>query len=133
MNLFAGKVIQGEKLGRQIGFPTANIDGKQFSKIKPQPQWGVYAGLVLLPNQLIYPAGIVIGPADTKGEPKLEAHLIGFFGDLYDQNIGFLIIKFLRPYQSFSSLIVLKKQIKKDLAATKKIIKPYLEHYVTTH
>ena len=74
--IISGKVIKGKGIGKKLGFPTVNI--KLIEKIES----GVYAGFVRFGNK-DYIAGIFVGP-DKK---LIEAHLIGFSGDLYGKEI----------------------------------------------
>ena len=62
-----------------------------------------------------FKSGIVIGPLDKKGLPKIEAHLIGFKGNLYKKNVTLEIRKFLRKFKKFKNESELIKQIGKDL------------------
>src|SRR3989338_4629151 len=79
-----GKVIKGDGYGKTIGFPTINLDRIDFLSLKDKPEFGVYAGTARfldkagLPTGALAKAGIVIGPLDKKGLPKIEAHLIGY-------------------------------------------------------
>jgi len=121
MILLAGKVIRGEAYGRNIGFPTANIDRRQYAREKHSVKFGVYAGYAILPSGKKYKAGIVIGPLDSKQLPKLEAHIINFKGILYDKKLTLILKTFLRPFKRFPSEMALKKQITKDVARIKKL------------
>lgn len=112
--LISGKVVKGDKYGRKIGFPTANLDRRQFSKLVTKPRFGVYAGIVQFGNKY-YKAGIVIGPLDNKGLPKIEAHLLNFKGNLYGKKLILNLNKFIRPYKKFKSEKELISQIGKDL------------------
>jgi len=109
-----GKVIKGDGYGKKIGFPTLNIDRKNFLSFKKKPTFGVYSGAVTL-NQKIYKAGIVIGPLDKKELPKIEAHLIGYKGDAYGKIVVLEIGKFIRKFKKFKSEKELVAQIKKDI------------------
>lgn len=117
---YKGKVLHGDGYGRQIGFPTANLDRRQWARQRWKVQHGIYAGKVILSSGKEYFAGVVIGPVDKKGLPKVEAHLIGYKGNLYEQTLIFQFIKFIRPFHNFPNTDSLKKQISKDL---KEIIK----------
>lgn len=112
---FRGKVIRGDNFGKKLGFPTANIDRRDFNKLKIKPKFGVYSGKVILPNVINKKAGLVIGPLDKKGLPKLEAFILNFEGNLYGKEITFILEKFLRPYKTFSNIEKLIEQIKKDI------------------
>lgn len=74
----------------------------------------MYAGKVKLSGR-IYGAGIIIGPLNKKGLPKIEAHLIGFSGSAYGKTAIFEIKKFIRKFKKFKSEKELIVQIKKDL------------------
>ncbi len=110
-----GKVIKGEGYGRKINFPTINLDRKHFSKMKEKPAFGVYAGQAFLSSKS-YKAGIIIGPLDKKGLPKIEAHLIDFKGNLYGKKVTLEVGKFIRKFKKFKTEKELIAQIKKDLA-----------------
>ncbi len=110
-----GKVIEGQKLGRQIGFPTANL---QLPSDKFLPKKGVYQVSVNLENNLqhSFKAVMNIGDRPTIGglNTTVEVHLLNWAGDLYDQLLTVKLEKFLRCEQKFSSLDELKKQITID-------------------
>jgi riboflavin kinase/FMN adenylyltransferase len=112
--IIKGRVIRGDGYGKQIGFPTLNIDRKDFIKNKINLNFGVYSGLATL-NKKIYRAGIVIGPLDKKKLPKIEAHLLGYSGDVYGRQVVLEIGKFIRKYKKFKTESELIKQIGKDL------------------
>ncbi len=103
-NRIKGKVIRGKQRGRELDFPTANIAFEK--KIKS----GIYAGLVRIDGRK-YKAGIFVGP----GGKLLEAHLIGFSGDLYGEEIEVEIGKKLRDVIKFSDNEGLKRQVRKDI------------------
>ncbi len=116
-----GRVIKGQGYGKKIGFPTANIDRKEYLKKKLDIPFGVYAGLVALGSR-VYKAGLVIGPKDEKGLPKLEAHLIGHTSDIYGKHLVFRLERFLHRFKKYKSEIELKKQIAKDISIIKRIL-----------
>lgn len=137
--IISGRVIKGDQYGRVLGFPTANLDRRSYSRIKQKVKFGVYAGFVMI-NALDgalqgdplksaikgkYPAAIVIGPLDKHQLPKLETHLIGFKGNLYGKYLHVHLNKYIRPFKKFKTEAGLIKQIKKDI---KKIIKIYGKH-----
>jgi len=150
--IISGKVIHGEHYGRELGFPTANLDRRSFSRRKMKIRLGVYGGYAILPfrpersgveksvikenrslrspsdafglgrDGIIYKAAIVIGPLDNHHLPKIEAHLIGFDGNLYGKRLRLSLVKYLRPFKKFNNEAELKKQIKKDIKEIKKLI-----------
>ncbi len=110
----SGRVIHGDGYGIKLGFPTANLDRIEFLKLKKRPRLGVYAGKFIL-NGKKYRAGIVIGPIDKRGLPKIESHLIGFKGNIYGKKATVQIEKFLRVFKKFKTKEELLAQIRKDL------------------
>jgi riboflavin kinase / FMN adenylyltransferase len=121
-----GKVIQGDKYGRKLGFPTANLDRREFIRRKLKVKLGVYGGCAVLlhPSHLTfdpkpYKAAIVIGPIDKTGRPKIEAHLISFKGNLYGKKLSLTLIKYLRPFKKFKNEQNLKFKIKRDIERIK--------------
>lgn len=119
-----GRVIRGARIGKRLGFPTANLDRKIDRKIKLRIHHGVYAGIAaILPRNKTYRAGIVIGPLDKKGLPKIEAHLLNFSGNLYGKRIRLAATRYLRRYKFFKKEEALKKAIANDLKAIRLAIK----------
>tara|TARA_B100001057_G_scaffold123165_1_gene122010 strand:+ start:944 stop:1873 length:930 start_codon:yes stop_codon:yes gene_type:complete len=115
-----GKVIKGRQLGKKIGFPTANIDIKDYIAAKP----GVYAVKVKKENSLKYVKGIAnLGYRPTFNQKKilLEVHLFNFSENLYNKYLTVNFLKFIRKEKKFKNIDQLKKQIKKDLQKAKKI------------
>lgn len=114
--IIEGKVVKGEGYGKRLGFPTANLDRKQFVKDKMKLPLGVYAGVVFLHHLgKIRKAAIVIGPLDKKKLPKIEVHILGFKGRLYGKKLTLYLYKFLRPFEIFKTERLLIAQIKKDI------------------
>jgi riboflavin kinase/FMN adenylyltransferase len=120
MTAISGKVISGARYGRQIGFPTANIDRRYYSRRKLKVKLGIYAGIAEVLAQR-FKAGIVIGPLDHRHLPKIEAHLIGFAGNLYGKKITIRLQKYLRPFKKFKNVEQLKKQIAADIKRISKL------------
>ncbi len=115
-----GEVVHGHKLGRELGFPTANIDPHNDDKIRPEN--GVYAGIATLSNGITYPTMINLGYRPTVDNTKkitFEAHLIGFEGDLYGQIISLDFIERIRDERKMNSLEELKEQLLRDCQAAK--------------
>ncbi|MEZ6124212.1 MAG: bifunctional riboflavin kinase/FAD synthetase [Planctomycetaceae bacterium] len=110
----AGTVTHGAGRGRLLSFPTANLE--QIDVLIPSD--GVYAGACRI-RQACYPVAVHIGhnPTFEDGARKVECHLIGFTGDLYDQRLEVEFLKELRPLQKFSGPEQLSHQIHADIAA----------------
>ncbi|WP_203072781.1 bifunctional riboflavin kinase/FAD synthetase [Falsiroseomonas ponticola] len=108
-----GEVFHGDKLGRELGWPTANILlGRQL-----EPARGVYAVTVRLADGRLVPGVANVGRRPTLGgDPvtRLEVHLFDFSGDLYGQEIGVRIRAFLRADAKFDGLQALKDAIAAD-------------------
>ena len=114
-----GKVQKGRQLGKKIGFPTANINIKDYILAKP----GVYAVKVKVQKYSNYIKGIAnLGYRPTfKGKKiLLEVHLFNFSGNLYNKYLTVEFLKFIRKEKKFKNVDHLKKQIKIDLLIAKK-------------
>ena len=120
--ILMGKVLRGDGYGKQIGFPTANIDRRQWSRLKVKPKLGVYAGTTRVGKKL-YKAGIVVGPLDSKSLPKLESHLIGFRASLYNQKIAIELHEYLHSFTKYKTEVELKRGIAQDIKKVKVLIK----------
>ncbi|MEG5171876.1 bifunctional riboflavin kinase/FAD synthetase [Microcoleus sp. B3-D7] len=135
-----GTVVGGQRLGRTIGFPTANIE---LPPEKFLPRFGVYAVRVWLKHgwekmkeesssyQRENPKSLIPGTASNLSfvngvmnvgcrptvdglQPTVEVHLLDWSGDLYGQTLSASLVEFLRPEQKFASLDALKTQIQAD-------------------
>ncbi|MDA0672807.1 MAG: bifunctional riboflavin kinase/FAD synthetase [Cyanobacteria bacterium] len=112
-----GRVVQGQQLGRQLGFPTANL---KLAADKYLPRTGVYGvwvyGLPGQPPQTPWAGVMNLGHRPTvAGQTQtLEVHLLHWQGDLYGQTLTVALEIFLRPEQRFPSLDHLKDQIQAD-------------------
>lgn len=113
--IISGKVIRGLGYGKKIGFPTLNLDRRNFLILQKKPRFGIYCGIATLSGKN-YKAGVVIGPLDKRGLPKVEAHLIGFYGDAYGKKVVIEVGKFIRKFKKFKDEKALASQIKKDMA-----------------
>lgn len=112
--LAAGTVVAGQKRGRTLGCPTANLDcGDQMI-----PGDGVYAGACAAGGRR-YAAAISVGVARMFGdvERRVEAHLIGFDGDLYGQALELEFLDWLRGMERFVSAEALREQLGRDIAS----------------
>ena len=108
-----GIVEHGNGIGNQIGFPTANI---QIDTIKHLPVSGVYTAHTQI-DGVVYSALVNIGNNPTIGNERLsvEAHIVGYQGDLYGQQLTIYFSDFVRSEQKFASLADLQRQIEKDM------------------
>ena len=111
-----GRVAHGAKLGRTIGFPTANVALKR----QVSPVSGVYA-VELLMDGRCYPGVANIGNKPTVNGSKalLEVHLFDFSGDIYGKQVEVELRKKLRSEQKFASFALLKEQIQRDAVAAR--------------
>lgn len=108
-----GTVGQGAQRGQALGFPTANLD-KPLTLV---PGDGVYACTATLADGATWPAAVNIGPNPTFGEHtrKVEAHLIGFSGNLYGQEMALDFAARLRETRTFEDVGELKAQLEADV------------------
>jgi riboflavin kinase/FMN adenylyltransferase len=108
-----GEVVHGNGIGKQLGFPTANI---QIDALKQLPASGVYMAHTYLENKM-YSVLVNIGNNPTVGNTyvSVEAYIVGYHGDLYGHKLTVSLEKFIRPEQKFDSLAELQQQILKDL------------------
>lgn len=109
-----GRVRAGERLGRQIGFPTANIALGSYIR----PLFGVYAVRAKFADGRKVDGVANLGARPTVGGaiPRLEVHLFDFDADIYGQRIAVELLSFLRPEKKFDGLDALKAQIARDVA-----------------
>jgi riboflavin kinase/FMN adenylyltransferase len=110
---FSGTVVHGKKLGRTIGFPTANLKIEESYKLIPAI--GVYAVKCTVENQVINGMlNIGTNPTVQGQNISIEVNLFDFEADLYDQKIKVELIKRIRDEQKFASVDDLKTQLHKD-------------------
>ena len=111
-----GIAEHGRAVGRTYGFPTANL---RLPSGKFPLKEGVYAARARLENGAEYPAIVNFGPCPTFGVEarKTEAHLVGFQGDLYGEEVTLFPVKLLRPVRKFQSKEALEKQLEADRTA----------------
>ena len=107
-----GEVIHGAKQGRDLGYPTANIDLGPYLR----PRYGIYAVRARLADgtALDGAANLGIRPSFDPPVELLEPYFFNFDGDLYGKTIEIELIEFLRPEQRFDELDALKAQMAKD-------------------
>ena len=108
-----GVVEHGNGIGNQLGFPTANI---HIDTTKHLPASGVYTAHTQI-DDVVYSALVNIGHNPTVGNKQLsvEAHIVGYRGDLYGHQLSIRFKDFVRPEQKFVSLTDLQQQIEKDM------------------
>lgn len=119
-----GRVITGDGRGKEIGFPTANLKTED----ECLPPDGVFAGRALLPEKKTYMAAINLGtrPTFNGQDRRIEAHLIGYSGDLTGDEIDLEFHRFIRPEKKFHDAQSLSAQIKSDLTTIRGERKPPL-------
>ena len=113
----SGRVIHGKKLGRTIQIPTANLDLENENKFIPKN--GVYSAWAYVPgHSQPYACALNIGfrpTVDQELQLHIEAHLLDFNMEIYDQWITLELVDRIREEQKFDSLEILVQQIKKDI------------------
>ena len=116
-----GTVVHGLKLGRTLGYPTANIQVTEDYKLIPKD--GVYVVYNYIGGQKVY-GMMSIGKNPTiegKGA-SIEVYFFDFNGDLYDRELTIYFVKYLREERKFSSVALLKKQLQDDETTARKAI-----------
>ncbi len=119
-----GTVVTGNRIGRTIGFPTANVP---VDPAKLMPPFGVYKASLATKDGLIYADGI----ADLGRKPTIESkggvnpvcieiNLFDFDMDIYGRDVRILLHRFIRPERKFDSVDALKQQIAEDIKSIKR-------------
>ena len=120
--LLQGQVIEGQKIGRTLGFPTANLKVVDESKLIPKD--GVYAVHVEVKGQLLKGMmNIGSNPSITSKKHSIEVHIFDFDSDIYNEQIEVRFIKRIREEISFDNLDTLKIQLEQDKATIKTVLK----------
>lgn len=118
-----GTVVEGNKLGRTLGFPTANINVTEPLKLLPMN--GVYAVLVKIGDR-VHEGMVNVGIRPTIDLPKhdriVEANIFGFTGDLYNKELKIAFLDWLRPEKKFDSLFELQQEMASDKKEVLKIL-----------
>lgn len=112
--ILSGKVVHGDKLGSKLGYPTANLQISESSKLIPKP--GVYA-VKLEIEEMRFEGMMYIGTRPTafqQEETNIEINIFDFNQNIYNRNITICILKYLRGDIKFESLDGLKEQLKLD-------------------
>jgi riboflavin kinase/FMN adenylyltransferase len=119
----SGQIIEGRKLGRKIGFPTANI--KPYSEHKLIPANGVYAVEVQL-DKKVMPGMLSIGSNPTVNTDinfrSIEVHILNFDEDIYGRNITVIFRKRLRDEKKFGNIQELAEQMEQDKQETLRLL-----------
>lgn len=115
-----GVVQHGDKVGRTIGYPTANIALDRYLR----PRYGIYAVRARLPDGRVLDGAANLGIRPSFDPPKelLEAYLFDFDEDLYGQTIEIAFYAFIRPEAKFDSLEALTAQMDADCAKAKRLL-----------
>jgi riboflavin kinase/FMN adenylyltransferase len=122
-----GTVVEGDRRGRELGFPTANV---AVSARACLPADGIYAGTCIGPDLVERPAAISLGRRPMFYEHAetsvLEAHLLDFSGDLYGRAVRIRFVDRLRGEEQFESVDALVAQIREDCDRAADLLAPYL-------
>ncbi|MGM0923358.1 MAG: riboflavin kinase [Bacillota bacterium] len=112
-----GRVVSGRKIGRELGFPTANIDSN-VSRLSN----GVYGAMVILHDRRYFGVmNVGVKPTvDSNSQKTCEIHLLDFQGDIYGENLRCHILFKVREERKFDSLELLTNQIKGDILYAEK-------------
>jgi riboflavin kinase/FMN adenylyltransferase len=115
-----GVVQGGDKRGRELGYPTANIVLGDYQR----PRYGIYAVRVTLDDESEHPGVASLGVRPTFEPPQelLETHLIDFSGDLYGRKIEVGLHAFIRPEQKFESIDDLVAEMRSDEAEARRLL-----------
>ena len=117
-----GEVVNGNAIGRTIGFPTANLNINQDYKLIPKN--GVYLIRTILEGKKVYGMmNIGVKPTLKSKDTSIEVNLFEWGGDLYGKVIEVFILYYIREEKKFDSLIKLGNQIKLDKKTCVKLIK----------
>lgn len=110
----AGKVVTGDHLGRQLGFPTANLDVAGLV-LPPNGVYAAHARISMDSHRAVVNIGFRPTVSSVKPQLRVEAHLLDFTGDLYGQDLELVLVDKLRDEKKFSSLAALRDQITRDV------------------
>ena len=115
-----GAVQQGDRRGRELGYPTANLTLGDYQR----PKYGIYAVRVTLDDGSEHPgvANLGVRPTFDPPEELLEAHLFDFDGDLYGRKIEVALHAFIREEQKFETIEALVAEMRNDEAAARHLL-----------
>ena len=116
----AGVVQPGDRRGRALGYPTANLDLGDYQR----PRYGIYAVRATLEDGSEHPGVASLGVRPTFDPPTelLEAHLLDYNGDLYGQHIEVALHAFSRPEQKFESIDALVAEMRNDEERARRLL-----------
>lgn len=119
--LFMLPVIDGNRIGRTLSFPTIN---QRIPKGQVLPRFGVYASIVKFDGSTYYGVSNVgIKPTvHSDGLPLIETYIMDYSGNLYGKTVSVELVDFIRPECRFDSISELKCQIEKDVAGVRNVI-----------
>lgn len=114
-----GIVIEGKKMGRRLGFPTANLRMPSEDAHLP---FGVYVATVKLSDGRMLKGVLNHGrhPTLPEGQPTVEVHLFDFDEDLYGQSVQVTYLLFLRPEVCFQTKEAMRAQVFEDMEKAKR-------------
>src|SRR5215216_1555345 len=114
-----GEVVVGDRRGRTIGFPTANVLPEPEAVV---PAHGVYAGFVLIGDQSFAACtNVGVAPTFARAESRVEAYLLDFDGDLYGRTVDVGFTHWIRGEKKFSGIDELKSQIQSDVETARSL------------
>jgi len=115
-----GIVQAGDRRGRELGYPTANMVLGDYQR----PRYGIYAVRVTLEDGTEHPGVASLGVRPTFDPPTelLETHLLDFDGDLYQRRIEVALHAFIREERKFETVDALVEEMKRDEAAARKLL-----------
>ena len=120
-----GVVVRGDQRGRELGYPTANVESPPWTAV---PADGVYAGTLVLRGSRgggeRHPAAISVGTNPTfQGTRRtVEAFLLDWSGDLYGEHVGIEFVERLRPMVAFTGVEALVQQMDRDVLDTRRVL-----------
>ena len=115
-----GIIVRGDQRGREIGYPTANLEPAPWSAV---PADGIYAGRLVRGRELL-PAAISIGtnPTFAGTERRVEAFVLDFAGDLYGEHVALAFTARLRDTLRFDGVAALTEQMAQDVECTRALV-----------
>jgi riboflavin kinase/FMN adenylyltransferase len=121
-----GVVVRGDRRGRELGYPTANVESPAHTAV---PADGVYAGRLVLRDhrgvgRSSHPAAISVGsnPTFSGARRTVEAYLLDFDGDLYGEHVGVEFVERLRPMLAFTGVPDLLEAMAEDVVRTRAVL-----------